>query len=350
MSNSLPQTMKAVQLIRYKQKYEVHEVAVPKLGEGDLLVNMGAAGYCHTDYQVWEGVYESETPIVPSHEPVGTIAAIGAKVEALGKWKVGQRVGVVMFKNACRHCIGCDTTKDVRFCKNNQIAGLKHDGGMAEFMLADPEETVLLPDGVSFEQAAPLLCAGATTWAALMAANVLGGLPVGIIGIGGLGAYAVQFAKALGHSVVAIDNRSEGRELAAEIPLPADLVVDYNDKNAVSTIRNWAGRDGLAAVLVCTDNVEATEWSLNLLRPHGVVVPVGLPVEGFKFSAFTLIFGELVIKGSLVATKLQIEDMLKVVAKFGIKNQIRTVGIDDAPKLPEMYMDAHLKGRLVLKF
>lgn len=123
-----------------------------------------------------------------------------------------------------------------------------------------------------------------------MCAGTVGPSPIGIIGIGGLDVYAVQFAKALGHFVVAIDNRSQGRELASEATLPADLVVDYNDPKAADRVKAWAGRDGLAAVLVTTDNVEATEWSLDLLRPRGVCVPIGLPVEGFKFSAFTLIF------------------------------------------------------------
>ncbi|KAK4904968.1 hypothetical protein LTR49_025675 [Elasticomyces elasticus] len=236
---------------------------------------------------------------------------MGPKAKAFGKWKLGQRVAAVMFKAACQHCIGCETTKDVRFCKQNQVAGLKHDGGMAN-MLADADATASLPDEVPFEQAAPLLCAGATTWAALVAAEVKSGQPVAIIGIGGLGA-------SLGHDVVAIDNRLEGRALAKELPLPADLVIDFHDKDVVSKIKTWAGKDGVAAVIVCTDNVPAIEWSFNILRVHGTVVPIGLPVGGFKFDAFTLIFSELVIKGSLVATRPQVEDLMTVVAKFEIK-------------------------------
>ncbi|KAK3075238.1 hypothetical protein LTR53_001602 [Teratosphaeriaceae sp. CCFEE 6253] len=355
MAPSIPQTMRALQLLKYKSPLEVREVPVPTPGDNDLLLKMGAAGWCHTDYQVWEGVYESQTPIVPSHEPVGTIVSMGPKAEAAGRWKVGQRVGFVLFQHACHHCIGCESTKDIRFCKEVEIHGLRNDGGMSQYMLSDADETVLLPDDVSFEQAAPLLCAGATTWAALMAAECKGPAPVGIIGIavgsiGGLGAFAVQFAKALGHDVVAIDNRPEGLALAAEVPLPADLVIDFNDKEAVSKIKTWAGRDGLAAVIVCTDKLEPIEWSLNFLRPHGVVVPVGLPVGGIKIDAFTLIFSELIVNGPLVATKLQVEDMLRLVAKSGIKNKVTTVTLDEATKLPDLYMDPHLKGRLVLKF
>ncbi len=176
-----------------------------------------------------------------------------------------------------------------------------------------------------------------------------GPAPIGIVGIGGLGSLAVQFAKALGHAVVAIDNRPEGRDLATEFRLKADKVIDYGDPDAVEKIKTWAGRDGLAAVIVCTDNVEATEWSLNVLRPHGVAVPLGLPPAGFKFSAFTVIFNELVIKGSLVATRDQVEDMMRLVAEHQISSHITTIGIDDAPNVTGMYMNPNLKGRLVVK-
>jgi D-arabinose 1-dehydrogenase-like Zn-dependent alcohol dehydrogenase len=113
-----------------------------------------------SSHQVWEGVYKSPTPMVPSHEPVGTIVAMGSKVKASGKWKIGQRVGYILMKHPCKQCLGCKTFDDVRFCENSEKAGLTHDGGMAEYSVADPESTVLLPDDLSFEQAAPLMCAG----------------------------------------------------------------------------------------------------------------------------------------------------------------------------------------------
>ena len=183
-----------------------------------------------------------------------------------------------------------------------------------------------------------------------MAAEVQGPAPIGVIGIGGLGSLAIQFAKALGHPVVAVDNRPEGLALASEVPLPADLVLDFNDKDVLSKIQSWAGRGGLAAVLVTTDNLEPIEWCLNTLRPHGIAVPIGLPTESIKFNAFTLIFQELTVKGSVVATRLQVEDMLKVVDKFGIRSHVTTFGIEDAPKVTEWYMAKDLKGRLVLNF
>ena len=111
-------------------------------------------------YQVWEGVYESPTPLIPSHEPVGAIVAMGSQAQKTGKWKIGQRVGVIMFRHACHKCVGCETTSETRFCKVKEAAGLTHDGGMAEYIIGDADECVALPDSVPFEQAAPLMCAG----------------------------------------------------------------------------------------------------------------------------------------------------------------------------------------------
>ena len=185
----------------------------------------------------------------------------------------------------------------------------------------------------------------ATTWAGLMAANVTGPAPIGIIGVGGLGTLAVQFAKGLGHRVVAIDNRSEGRALATEFGLKADLVIDSGKSDAVEEIKNWAGKDGLAAVIVCTDNVDITEWSLNTLRPHGVAVPLGLPPDGFKFSAFTMIFNELTIKGSLVATRGQVEDMMQVVAEHQIRSHITTIGFDGHSRASRDVLEFRIEGQ-----
>lgn len=159
----------------------------------------------------------------------------------------------------------------------------------------------------------------------------------------------MQFAKSLGHRVVAVDNRSEGRDLATAFDLKADLVVDPSEADATSKIKEWAGRDGLAAVLVCTDNVEISKWTLTTLRPHGVVVPLGLPPTGFSFDAFDLIFNEITIKGSLVSSRIQAEDMLAIVARHNIQSHLKVLSMSDGPGLSDLYMDRHLKGRLVMR-
>ncbi|KAH7039431.1 chaperonin 10-like protein [Macrophomina phaseolina] len=358
MSSSIPTRMKAARLTEFNKPYELQTVPVPTIGSSDLLVRIGAAGFCHTDYQVYEGVYESPLPLTGSHEPVGTVVAVGPEATRRG-WKNGMRVGTLLFKHACGACHGCRTFRadggkpDARFCETKEMAGLTHDGGFAEYMVMDVEATSVLPEGLPFEQAAPLMCAGATVWGGIAAMELDPAVPVAVIGVGGLGQLAIQFLKALGHPVVAIDNRAEGLELAREVgpkSLRADVVVDFRANDALEQVAQFAGEGGtLPAAIVCTENVEATEWSLKLLQPHGVVVPLGLPVAGFHFNAFDLVFKELVVKGSLVATKTLVDGMLAVVDKYGIRSYVTTVAFEDAPKLPELYMDKHLKGRLVLK-
>lgn len=159
----------------------------------------------------------------------------------------------------------------------------------------------------------------------------------------------MQLAKALGHPVVAIDNRPEGRDLATAFKLKADLVIDSNDPDTISAVKQFAGKAGLPALVVCTDNVPVNEWALKLLRPHGIIVPLGLPAEGFHFNAFDLVFQELVIVGSLVATRVEAQKMLDTVAKFDIQSYITEVPLERAGELPGLYMDKHLKGRLVVK-
>ncbi|KAF2797520.1 putative alcohol dehydrogenase, partial [Melanomma pulvis-pyrius CBS 109.77] len=336
------------QIQQYKQKYELNEIPAPLINDNDVLVKTGAAGFCHTDYQVWEGVYESPCPIVPSHEPVGTIVAVGSVAQA--KWKVGQRVGVLLFRHACKTCINCETTNDIRFCGSANLAGLKGDGGFAEYIVGDADNLCLLPEDIQFEQGAPLMCAGATVWGAIQSGKVAPGASIGVIGIGGLGSLAVQFAKALGHPVVAIDNRLEGRDLATEFPLKADLVLDSQDPEAVFKAKTYAGKGGLSAIIVCTDDVPVIEWSLNLLRPNGVCVPLGLPVSSLQFNSFTLIFQQITVVGSLVATQAEAQKMLDTAAKFGIRSHVTVIPIEKAVDLPDLYMDKHLKGRLVVRF
>lgn len=175
------------------------------------------------------------------------------------------------------------------------------------------------------------------------------GAPVGVVGIGGLGSLAIQFAKAFGYRVAAIDNREEGRSLAADVPNPAVFILDPNQEGSIEKVKTWAGNMGLAGVVICTDKHEATTWALQSVRPRGVVVEIGLPTKPLPVEAFNLVFNELVFKGSLVANTKQAEDMMTAVAKFKIKTEVHPVSLEEAVRLPEMYMDPHLKGRLVVK-
>lgn len=177
------------------------------------------------------------------------------------------------------------------------------------------------------------------------------GLPVGVIGIGGLGYLAIQFFRALGHPTVAIDNRPQGLQLASKVPesLRPQKIVDYNAPNVTEDIVNFAGHGGLAAVIICMDNVEAMKWSLKLLRIRGVCNVLGLPTEELRFNAFDLVFKELSVVGSLVANRRLVFEMMKLVGEKKVRSHVTTLTLEEARNLPAWYMDKDLKGRLVVK-
>lgn len=171
-----------------------------------------------------------------------------------------------------------------------------------------------------------------------------------VVGIGGLGGLGIQFAKAQGFRVAAIDNREEGRALAAEVPVKPDLILDPHEKDAEDKLKEWADKLGPAGIMICTDYIEATTWALKQLRPRGIAVELGLPTKPFEFEPFKLVFDETQIRGSVVANKEQTAEMMRAVAKHKIRTKITPIKLEEALKLPESYMDPHLKGRLVLKF
>ncbi|KAI1120778.1 GroES-like protein [Nemania abortiva] len=357
MACATPQ-MKAAQIIEFGKPYRLTTVVVPQIKDNELLIKVHAAGFCHSDLQVLNGQFGTELPIIPSHEPAGTIVEIGPN--AKGNFKVGDRVGVLNFKNACTRCCGCGLSKreyhyyEPRYCDSREMAGFQNDGAFAEFLIADPQTTVMLPSSVTFEQAAPLMCAGATVWGALEKATtgLAPGSAVAIIGIGGLGHLGVQFAKAMGYQVVAVDSRAEGRQLATEVPSPKlrpDLVVDSTAGDATEQIFRFTNSEGLAAAVVCTDSLDVNAWALRLLRIRGTLVLLGLPPERWQFDADVIVFKELVIKGSYVSSRESTERMMTVVDKSKVRSHLTVIPWDDIPSLVDKYMDKSFKGRLVVQ-
>ncbi|KAF2017925.1 alcohol dehydrogenase GroES-like domain-containing protein [Aaosphaeria arxii CBS 175.79] len=349
--------MRAAQIIEYNKPYQLCEVPVPECGDHDLLVEVFAAGFCHSDVQVLQGQFVADLPMIPSHEPAGRIVKVGSQVQ--DSWKVGDRVGVLNFKNACRTCVGClqhlrrHSKTDPRFCQRRQMAGFKHDGAFAQYMLADPETTIPLPDGISFEQGAPLMCAGATAWGALqkLLPDVQPGEAVAVAGIGGVGHLAIQLAKAMGFKTVAIDNRDEGCQLASDLPahLRPDQVVNSSHADAHKTILDFTAGEGLAGIVVCMDSVEANAWCVQQLGARGVMVPLGLPKEKWRFDSEAMVFNELTIRGSYVSSAEQVKDMLEIVAEKDIRSHLTILDFDQIPDVAEAFADKSRKGRLVIR-
>lgn len=331
---------------------------MPTIRGNELLIRVHAAGFCHSDLQVLQGQFKSPLGMIPSHEPAGVIVQVGASCG--GDWKVGDRVGALNFKNSCGSCSGCGLTKrtrnrlDPRFCDNRETAGFQHDGAFAEYLAIDPETTVRLPPSLPFDQAAPLMCAGATVWGSLERATA--GLsprePVAIIGIGGLGFLGLQFAAAMGFRTIAVDSRPAGRQLADEMvneKLRPALVVDSGANNATSQVLEFTNGEGVAAAVVCTDSLEANNWALTLLRTGGVMGVLGLPAEKWRFDSSVIVFKELTIRGSYVASRDSTERMMKTVGEADVRSHITLIPFEGIPSIVEAYQDSAFKGRLVVQ-
>ncbi|KAK2002351.1 alcohol dehydrogenase GroES-like domain-containing protein [Colletotrichum falcatum] len=355
---NIPRKMRAAQISEYHKPYELVEKDVPSSRENELLIRVHAAGFCHSDLQVLQGQFGSRLGITASHEPSGTVVLVGKSCS--GTWEVGDRIGALNFKNSCGQCSGCGLAKrtynrlDPRFCERRETAGFQHDGAFAEYLAVDSETTVRLPSSLPFDQAAPLMCAGATVWGSLEKATA--GLSsedtVGIVGIGGLGFLGVQFASAMGFRTVAVNSRPAGRQLAIEMAnqdLKPPIVVDSGSKDAMATIMEFTRGEGLAAVIVCTDSLPANNWALTLLRIGGVMGVLGLPAEKWKFDSSVIIFRELTIRGSYVASRESTERMMKVVEKDNIRSHVTLMSLDDIPGILAAYEDSDFKGRIVVK-
>lgn len=222
-------------------------------------------------------------------------------------------------------------------------------------MIADPATVVKLPDSLVHEQAAPLMCAGATVWASLERATsgLAAGETVAILGIGGLGHLGVQFSKALGFRTIAIDSRDAGCELAQEMmngDLRPDLVVNSsNADTATKAIYDFTNGEGVAAVVACTDSLTANNWALRLLRVGGTLGVLGLPADAWRFDADVICFRELSIRGSYVASRQATERMMKVVEEHGIRSHVTCISYEEIPDILSMYEDKSFKGRLVVQ-
>ncbi|KAF7553160.1 hypothetical protein G7Z17_g3822 [Cylindrodendrum hubeiense] len=358
VNQQIPLQMKAAQIREYNKPYELVSIEVPKIPDHELLLRVYAAGFCHSDLQVLHGQFACKLPMIPSHEPAGVIVQVGPKCS--GSWKEGDRVGALNFKNACSQCTGCalalrrHNKLDPRICENREMAGFKNDGCFAEYMVVDPATTVLLPESLPFDQAAPLMCAGATVWGALekATATLESGAVVAIVGIGGLGHLGIQFSKAMGYRTIAIDTREAARSLASEVPagLSPDLVIDSTSSEAAAAqILEFTQGEGIAAAIVCTDSLDVNSWALTLLRFGGVMVALGLPPEQWRFDPSIMVFRELVIMGSYVASADSVRRMMEVVERSGVRSHVTIVAFSDIPTIVESYQDGAFKGRLVVQ-
>ncbi|MER5918179.1 alcohol dehydrogenase [Streptomyces sp. NPDC001982] len=314
------------------------ELAEPAPGHVRLRVQ--ACGVCHTDVLAVEGLRpDPAQPLVPGHEIVGVIDAVGPGVTA---WQPGDRVGVGFLGGQCWECESCRRGDFVN-CLNQQQTGTTADGGYAEVVYARSSGLVRIPDGLTAVEAAPLLCAGLTTFIALQQESTRAGSLVAVQGIGGLGHLALQYARSLGHRVVAIARGSEKEKYARE--LGAHEYIDSTGQDPAAALRELGG----AAVIVATAASGSSMSPLvDGLAPGGKLVVVGAAPDPITVSTASLIFGTRSITGSLTGSSIQNEDNLAFSLAHGIRPATETVPFERAMDAYERMLSGEARFRVVL--
>jgi propanol-preferring alcohol dehydrogenase len=318
--------MKAAVVTSFTTPLELQDRPIPAPGARQVLVRIEASGLCHTDIHAARGDWpvKPSPPFVPGHEGVGIVEALGSDVTNLA---VGERVALPWLGHACGHCDHCVSGWET-LCEAQQNTGYSVDGGFAEYAVADSEYVVRVPDSVSAFDAAPLTCAGVTTYKAIKVAHIRPAERVAVFGIGGLGHLAVQYARLVGGTVIAVDIEQSKLDLALE--LGADHVVNAQEVDPVEAIEALGGAD-VAVVLAVIP--EVFEQAFAALRRGGRLVCVGLPPEQdgpMSLPIFPTVLKGISVIGSIVGTR---QDLAEV---FDLHAQGRTRVIAETRKLDEV--------------
>ena len=335
----MPETYKAVE-VAAASSLGIVERAIPQPGKAQVLIRVEACGVCHTDSYTVEGQFPGlHLPRVPGHEVTGRIEAVGADVS---RWRVGQRVGVGFFGGSDGQCELC-RRGDFINCQNLTISGISVDGGYAEMMIADASAVVPLPDSLDAAEAAPVLCAGVTTYNALRNAPLRSGDLVAVQGIGGLGHLGVQFARHMGFRTVAIARGREKEELAKK--LGAISYIDAQVEDPAGTVQRMGGAKAILATAASGSSMAPL---VGGLAPRGRLVVVGASPEPIQVDTTQLIFGARSVAGSLTGTAMDISDTLAFGALAGISPMIEKVPLERAAEAYTRMMQGKARFRMVL--
>lgn len=339
----MAKTMKAAVVRQFKQPLSIEEVPVPEVGPGQILVKIVSSGVCHTDLHAADGDWpvKPQPPFIPGHEGVGSVVAVGRDVTGV---KEGDRVGVPWLHTACGHCRHCLASWET-LCDLQQNTGYSVNGGFAEYVLADPDYVGHLPDGLDWDVAAPILCAGVTVYKGLKETETRPGDTVVISGIGGLGHIAVQYAKAMGLEVIAVDIADDKLDLARE--MGASATVNAAKVDPVAEVKALCG--GAQGVLVTAVSPKAFTQALGMLSKRGTMSLVGLPPGSFELDIFDTVLTRKTIRGSIVGTRLDLAECLKFAGDGKIKVHYSVERLEDINDIFDRMRSNKIEGRVVMK-
>jgi alcohol dehydrogenase, propanol-preferring len=340
---TLPRTMKAAVVTALGGPLDIREVPVPQVGPGQVLIRVRASGVCHTDLHAAMGDWpvKPNPPFIPGHEGVGEVAAVGGGVTHL---KEGDRVGAPWLHTACGHCEHCVGGWET-LCESQQNTGYSVDGGYAEFVRADANYVGRLPDGLDFGNAAPVLCAGVTVYKGLKETEARPGQWVAVSGIGGLGHMAVQYAKAMGLHVAAVDIHDDKLALAKE--LGADLTLNAAEVDVADEMQRLVG--GAHGVLVTAVSNAAFGQAVGMLRRGGFMSLVGLPPGDFPLPIFPVVLKRLTVRGSIVGTRNDLTEALAFAGEGKVASHFAWDSLDNINAIFDRMKAGTIDGRVVLR-
>ena len=332
--------MKVAQISKPGGDFEIVERDIPEPDAGQVRIKVQACGVCHSDVLTKEGLWPGiQYPRIPGHEVVGIIDEVGSGVST---WKMGQRVGVGWHggqDGTCREC----RRGDFRNCRNLKISGISFDGGYQQYMVAPIEALVAVPEGLSDTEAAPLLCAGITTYNALRHSGALPGDLVAVQGVGGLGHLGIQFAQKFGYKVAAIGRGSENAPLAKK--LGANVYIDSVATNAAEELQKLGGA---RALLATAPSSKAMSELIDGLGPNGMLMVIGAAFDPIEVTPVQLITGSRAIQGWSSGTAADSEDTLNFAELTGVRPMIETYPLERAGEAYARMMSGKAQFRVVL--
>lgn len=336
--------MRAAVVTDFHAPLQVQEIPVPEPGPGQVLVRMETSGICHTDIHAAHGDWpvKPALPFIPGHEGVGIVEAIGPGDTSR---TIGERVAIAWLGSACGHCRYCVGGWET-LCERQHNSGYSVNGAYAEYAVADGRYVVPVPDGVSSLDAAPLTCAGVTTYKAVRVAHVAPAETVAVFGIGGLGHLALQYARIAGGFAIGVDVEAEKLRLATE--LGADHVVNAREQDPVAAIRALGGADVAIALAA---SPASFDQALRSLRRGGRLVCVALPADGkLTIPIFDTVLGGISVIGSIVGTRNDLADVFALHAAGRTRVIAQTRKLDEVNASFDDVLAGRVPARLVIEF
>ncbi|WP_134679554.1 alcohol dehydrogenase AdhP [Paracoccus ravus] len=340
----MAKTMKAAVVREFGKPLTIDEVPIPEPGPGMIQVAIQASGVCHTDLHAASGDWpvKPNPPFIPGHEGVGFVSGVGAGVKHV---KEGDRVGVPWLYTACGHCRHCLGGWET-LCTEQQNTGYSVNGGFAEFVVADPNYVGHLPKEIDFLEIAPVLCAGVTVYKGLKVTDTKPGDWVAISGVGGLGHMAVQYAKAMGLNVAAVDIHDD--KLAFARKLGATVTVNAaTDNDPAATIKRETG-GGAQGVLVTAVSPKAFEQAIGMAARGGTISLNGLPPGTFPLDIFGMVLDGITVRGSIVGTRLDLQESLDFAAQGKVKATVHSAKLEEINGIFDRMRKDQIEGRMVL--